>query len=290
MGVRTRDRGEFPENKLPGTRGVSGGDRSLRITAALLTLVVALGAGVAQGKKKKPGALPPPPDVPGHVNYLARQLYGLPLDESAPITSQIQTLVVDHLKEWLADRAPSDVEIRRELENVFAKLRYPFFGQPAVFDEPWKGGILIGAGYTLGWSDYDRVNVIALFEHREAKTRLAALTNFVPRTDLHYTFLSTPGTEDFRFIVYGTRLGKSQPRMTAILYSFDGQTLKSLWETHDIYDGKMEAGRDRVVIRYLKEDEYIRETAAGRKPPRHEAVYRITPKGLEIETDHEIRF
>ncbi len=282
---------------------MSGLDRTLsavifRRAVLLLAVVLVLGifgVGLAQGKKKKRKTLPPPPpDLPGQVNYYARQLAGVPLDESAPLTDKIQKLVMDHLQEWLAGRAPADVptdvQVRRELENVFAKLHYPFFGQPAVFTSLWKGATLIGAGYTLGWTDYDRVNVLALFENREGKTRLAALTNFVPRTDLHYEILPVPGSGAFRFFVYGTRLGKSHPRLTAILYAFDNEKLNNLWEARDVYAGKMEVTADKAVIRYLREDEYIRETAERRKPPRHEAVYRITPQGLELETDREIPF
>lgn len=279
---------------LPKRNWRSAGIRWVRYVVGLLALVGLvglLGARVAQGKKKKPKTLPPPPaDLPGHVNYLARQLRGVPLDESSPVTSQIQKLVVDHLQEWLANRTPSDVEVRRELENVFSQLHYPLFGHPAVFAQRRKGRELVGAGYTLGWTDYDRANVVALFERREGKARLAALTHFVPRTDLHYEFLPSAGFEDFRFFVYGTRLGKSHPRLTAILYAFDGQSLKSLWETPDVYDGKMDVGQDKVTIRYLKEDEYIRETGRGRKPPRYETIYKVTPQGLELETDHEIPF
>lgn len=265
--------------------------RSILVLIALVAAIGLGGLGAAYGKKKKTKALPPlPPDIPGHVNYLARQLYGVPLDESGPITTQIQKLVLGHLEEWLSNRAASSVEVRRELEAAFSQLHYPLFGQPAVFAQSWKGGLVIGAGYTLGWTDYDRANVVALFEHRDGKTRLAALTNFVLRTDLHYEFLAGAGSDDFRFFIYGTRLGKSHPRLTAILYTYDGQTLKSLWETHDVYDGKMDVDRDKVVIRYLNEDEYVRETSHRRKPARHEAVYKITPQGLVLETDREIPF
>lgn len=270
------------------------GSSKFAIVRCLLVLMIAVGVvglGVAQEGKKKPKTLPPPPaDLPGHVNYLAQQLYGVPLDEAGPVTDQIQKLVLDHLQQWLADRPRSDVEARRELESIFSKLHYPLFGQPAVFHRPWRGGVVIGAGYTLGWTDYDRVNVLALFDRRDGKTRLAAVSNFVPRTDLHYEFLPALGSDAFRFFVYGWRLGKSQLRLTAILYAFDGQSLKPLWETHDVYDGKMDVGPDKVVIRYLKEDEYVREVAHRRKPPRHEAIYKLTSQGLELEADHEIPF
>jgi hypothetical protein len=149
---------------------------------------------------------------------------------------------------------------------------------------------VIGAGYTLGWSDIDRTNVIAIFSSRLGHSRLVTVTNFVPRTDLHYAFPQEPEGGDLRFFVYGFRLGKSQPRLSAILYSFDGQSLKSLWEAHDLYDGKINVGKDKVVIRYLNEDEYIHEMAEGRKPPRHEAVYAVTPKGLEVQSERDIPF
>src|SRR5438874_9973463 len=103
------------------------------LPAYAIALWSSAGAGAAQAKKK-PRTLPPPPaDLPGHVNYLARQLLGVPLDESQPITGQVQKLVVDHFEEWLGSRAspagsparsnesPGDVQVRRELESVFAQ-------------------------------------------------------------------------------------------------------------------------------------------------------------------------
>jgi hypothetical protein len=254
-----------------------------------VAVLCVLGAGISsagQGKRKAR----PPADLPGHINYLVRQLYGVPLDESDAITGGVQKLVLDHLQQWMSNRVPDDVEVRRQLEAAFAQLHYPFFGEPAVFEVPWKGGLMIGAGYTLGWSDYDRVNVVALFEGREGKCRLIDLTHFVPHTDLHYEILPPLKWDDFRFFVYGNRLGKSQLRLSAILYALQGDKIKSLWEIHDAYDGKMNFEKDKVTIRYLKEEEYIREQIHGRKPPRHEAVYLLTPEGVQIQSEREIPF
>jgi len=266
-----------------------GAASKLRVILLLGAAVCVVGVGVARSGQRRPKA-PPPADLPGHINYLARQLYGVPLDESDPITGQIQKLVLDHLAGWMSNRVPSDVEVRRELEAAFAPLHYPLFGQPAVFAAPWNGAVMIGAGYTLGWTDYDRVNVIALFEAREGKSRLVAVSNFVPHTDLHYEVLPPLKWNDFRFITYGFRLGKSQLRLTAVLYALQGGTLKSLWEVHDAYDGKIEVVKDKVTIRYLKEEEYIHEQAEGRRPPRHEATYLLTPEGMQIQSDREIPF
>jgi hypothetical protein len=255
----------------------------------LLALAPSLLANaVAQVKKKTPP--PPPTDLPGHVSYLGQQLPGVMLDDATPITGEIQKLVLAHLQEWMADRMPSDVEVRRQLEMAFSELHYPVFGQPAAFARPWKGQVVIGAGYTLGWNDYDRTNVIAIFSSRLGHGRLVTVTNFVPHTDLHYAFPEEPEDDVLRFFVYGFRLGKSQPRLTAILYSFDGQNLKSLWEARDLYDGKMEVEKDKVVIRYLREEEYAREQAHGRKPPRYQTVYTLTPAGLQVQSEQEIPF
>jgi hypothetical protein len=224
------------------------------------------------------------------VNYLAQQLQGVMLDDSAPITDEIQKLVLDHLQEWMADRSPSDVEVRRQLEMAFSELHYPLVGEAAAFAQPWKGQVVLGAGYTLGWSDYDRLNVVAIFSSRLGHSRLATVTKFVPRTDLHYAFPQEPEGDALRFFIYGFRPGKSQPRLTAIFYSFDGQNLKVLWEAHDVYDGKMDVEKDKVVIRYLREEEYTREQAHRRKPPRHQTIYTITPGGLEVQSEQDIPF
>lgn len=250
-------------------------------------MTVVLAVGIAEGKKR---ALPPPTGLPAQINNLAKQLRGVMLDDAGPITSQIQKLVVDHMVEWMADRTPTDVETRRELESVFSLLHYPLVGMPAAFAQPWKGQTVIGAGYSLGWTDFDRQNVVAIFTSSGGKSHLVTITNFVPRTDLHYEILPQLSWDDFRFFVYGNRLGKSQERLSVILYSFDGQNLKPLWEKQDIYDGDMDVTKDKVTIKYLKEDEYVEAVQRHRHPPRHLATYQLTSAGVELSDDHEIPF
>ncbi len=264
---------------------------SRRAKHALVLLAVAAGllvGAAAEAQKKTPP--PPPADLPGHVNYLAQQLPGVMLEDATPITDEIQKLVLAQLQEWIADRTPSDVEVRRELEMAFSELHYPLFGRAAAFARSWKGQLVIGAGYTQGWTDYDRTNVIAIFSNQLGRSRLITVTNFVPHTDLHYAFLQEPEGAALRFFIYGFRLGESQLRLTAILYSFDGQNLKSLWEAHDLYDGKIEFAKEKVVIRYLIEEEVAREQAHRRTPPRHQTVYAITPAGLEVQSEQEIPY
>jgi hypothetical protein len=266
--------------------------RSRGLTLLVLVAVgMALcGAGLAAAKEKKAAAPPPPSDLPEYVAYQAWKLRGKYLDETTEITSDIEKRVLDHLQEWIAERNATNVEVRREMEAAFARLRYPTFAWPKCFAEPWKGGVVIGAGYTLGWTRNVRTNVLAIFERRDGKTRLVTVSHFVPYTDLNYEFVPSQDSGDFRFFVYGTRPGKSHPRLSAALYAFDGASLKTLWETHDVYDGRMEVADSSVTIRYLKEREFIQETSQGRTPPRYEAVYKIAPQGLEIETEREIPF
>ena len=249
---------------------------------------IILGIGTAQGRKEKKQG--PPADLPGHVSYLATQLYGQDLEDSEGITNEIQKLVVGHLETWIENRTPSAVQVRREIEYVFSKLRYPAFGEAAVFEASWKGENLIGAGYTLGWSDIWRRNVVVLFANRNGHTQRVALTTFVPRTDLHYVILPPSASGDFRFVIYGSRLGMSNPRLTAALYSFDGQNLQSTWETRDLFDGKLSLQGNELVIRYLKENEFVRATAEGHYPPRYQVTYTITPQGLELSSEHEIPY
>jgi hypothetical protein len=254
----------------------------------MLLLVTALfGVGTAIGKKK---AQPPPTGLPARINELAKQLPGVMLDDAGPITGQIQKLVVDHMSEWMANRTPTDVETRRELENVFSLLHYPEEGMPAAFAQLWKGQTIIGAGYTLGWTDFDRQNVVAIYANSAGKSHLVAITNFVPRTDLHYVMLPQLAWDDLRFFIYGIRLGKSQPRLSVVLYSFDGQNLRSLWESRDIYDGRMDVLKDKVTIRYLKEDEYVQAVEQKRQPPRHLATYQLTATGIQLVDDYDIPF
>jgi hypothetical protein len=274
----------------------SGKMASLRRWLRTLTALVVMGmilapAGALARKKKAKDKPPPVSDLPNYLSYQAWKLRGVHIDDSGPITAEIQKLALEDLEQWFA-KSPepkTDVDVRRELERIFYNLRYPTSAIPSCFAQPWKGAVLVGAGYTLGWTNYNRMNVFALFEQREGKTRLAAVTNFLPFVDLHYEFLPSAG-DNFRFIIYGTRPGKSQPRLSAVLYSFDGQNLQSQWQTQDVFDGKMEVEEDKVTIRYLKENEYIREQAHDRNPPRHEATYQVTPQGMEIVSDREIPF
>jgi hypothetical protein len=261
-------------------------------TGLTLTILVRLAIGV-HGKCQDVASAAPSSASPEQIGGLARQLYGSPVDESAPMTGQIQDLVLTHMKQWLAAQTsgPSDVDIRRELERMFAQVQYPIYAWPAVFARPWKQATVYGVGYTLGWSDYDRSNVIAVFFHDGGQAHLATVTHFVPHTDIHYAFMaSSPSEEDFQFLVYGTRLGKSQRRLTAILYSFNGQTLKTLWQLQDAYDGRIRVAPDALTVRYLNENEYVRAMALHHRPPRYESVYKPTTKGMELESTREIPF
>ncbi len=236
--------------------------------------------------------------LPNQVNSLARQLYGVPYYEAGDIPGKIETLVFGALTKWLNGKAPwnpeaaygLDVQVRMQLENYLSKLHYPWYGEPSVFVRKWQDKELIGAGYTLGWTRFDTVNAFALYEHRATETTKVAETDFVPQTDLHYAFLQPGAHGDFRFIIFGSMHGQSQPRLTAILYSFDGKTLKDLWERPDLYDGKIAVTPQTVTLRYLKEPEYVQAVEQNQLPPGYEAVYRVTPEGLRLETERQIPF
>jgi hypothetical protein len=266
-----------------------------RISALLVFVMLFAASGLARAQA---GANQHPADLSDQINKLARQLYGEPYYAAGAVPGEIQKLVLGSLSGWLAQNAalqarstyPLDVRVRMQLEDYFLRLRYPWFARPVTFVRPWKGEQLIGAGYTLGWSDFDRVNCVAVFEREASRTNLAAVTNFVPQADLNYAFLPDSSSGDFRFIVYGYILGKSQPRLSAIAYSFDGKRLKDLWEKKDVYDGKITVTPQSVTIRYLVEDEYVQATQQNQLPPGHEAIYRVTPQGLALETDHNIPY
>jgi hypothetical protein len=262
--------------------------RRLRWSGIGVGLLAVLAVSAAQGRNKKESG--PPADLPGRVSSLAMQLYGQDLEDSVEITDEIQNLVVAHLEAWIANRSPNVVQVQREIESVFSKLRYPAYAEAAVFASPWKGEELIGAGYTLGWSDIWRTNVVVLFSNRNGHTQKVAFTPFVPRTDLHYLLLPPSASGDFRFIIYGSRLGKSHPRLTAALYSFDGKSLRSSWDTTDLFDGTLSAQGNEIVIRYLKEDEFISQTAEGHLPPRYQITYTVTPQGLELSGERVIPY
>ncbi|MGH9355984.1 MAG: hypothetical protein ACRD10_07630, partial [Terriglobia bacterium] len=263
------------------------------VAAVAMVLLLACVAEARSSKNRER-----PQNLPDRIDRLARQLEGVRVYDAGLISNQIQTLVLGSLAAWISRNVSSDaafqypleVRVRRQLEQDFSDLHYPLFGRPAVFVRSWKGGELIGAGYTLGWSDFDRVNTLALFNASAGASRLAAVTNFVSGTDLHYGFLPPSASGDFRLLVYGNRLGKSQPRLTVALYVFDGKSLRQVWQRQDLYQGKLRFTPQSVTLTYLIEGEYIQAVQQGQLPPRHEAIYRIAPGGLTLETERLIAF
>ena len=268
--------------------------RFAAVAAALLICATA-----ASGAPKKPKKAPPPDDLPTQVSKLARQLWGVPLDESEPLTSQVEKLVLDHMTQWInahppdadsavkAGNTPYNEKLRHEVESVFANVRNPNYATASTFLQSLRGKPVVGVGYTLGWSDFDRANVVALFEANDGGYQQMAVSHFVPHTDLNFQFLQPPiGVSDqLWFLAYGTRLGKSSPRLSAMLYTFDGKALQSLWRTTDVYDGRISFVGGRVMISYLKEDE-LRQAILDHTPAmRHEAAYQVRPKGLEVQYD-----
>ena len=257
------------------------------VLAVLLAVAIALGMGTAEARKKESK---PKPGLPDHVSSLGKKLYGLDIEDAKTITDEIQKLVVGHLSTWIADRSPNIVEVRHELEQAFSKLEYPAVGTPSIFIAPWKDVKLIGAGYTLGWSNIWRINVLVIYENQNGRTREITTTSFVPRTDMHYAVMDPLPNGDFRFLAYGWRLGMSHARLSAVLYSFDGNTLESQWKVENLFDGKLTASNNTVVVSSVDEDEYIRQTQQGRLPSRHETTYKLTPEGLQLESAREVPF
>lgn len=268
-------------------RGTRRKVRSAGILAALMVVAVAFGLGTAQARKKQ---AKPQPGLPDHISSLGKKLYGLDVEEAKPVTDEIQKLVVDHLNTWIANRSPNIIEVRNELEQAFSKLESPANGTPSIFIAPWKNVNLIGAGYTLSWSNIWRVNVLVIYENENGKTREVTTTDFVPRTDMHYAIVAPSPGGDFRFLAYGWRLGMSHARLSAVLYSFNGKTLASQWQVDNLFDGKLSANNNTVTISYVDRDEYVRQTQQGHLPPRHEKTYKVTPEGLQLESEHDIPF
>lgn len=268
-------------------RGTRRKVRSAGILAALVIVAVAFGLGTAQARKKQ---AKPEPGLPDHISSLGKKLYGVDIEDAEPVTDEIQKLVVDHLNTWIANRSPNIIEVRNELEQTFSKLESPANGTPSIFIAPWKNVNLIGAGYTLGWSDIWRINVLVIYENQNGQTREVTTTNFLPRIDMHYAIVAPSPDGDFRFLAYGWRLGMSHPRLSAVLYSFDGKTLESQWKVDNLFDGKLNANNNTVTISYVDRDEYIRQTQQGHLPPRHEKTYKVTPEGLQLESEHDIPF
>jgi hypothetical protein len=262
----------------------------------VLAILAILAAGIAASAKKKGRS---PAGVPAQVAQLGQQLWGVPLDESGPLTGQIEKLVLDYMNQWLAAHPPDAhpapgettyvLKVRSEIEGLFAGLHSPVYAYGDTFERPYNGGQLLGAGYTLGWSDFDRANVIALYDLRNGTVQQVALTHFLPDVDVRFHFFNPPAAAagQFWFLIYGTRLGKSSPRLSAELYSFDGKTLKSLWTIKDVYDGRFSfpAAESRVVLSYLKEDELTQAIASNGQVARHEAAYHVAPGGMDLEYD-----
>jgi hypothetical protein len=293
----------FPVNPPPSqlimayALAISGFSASVRRHAMSLPILVLLVSTTAFGQQAN--LSPPPADLPGHIAYLGKQLWGVPLDESAQLTSQIEKLVLDHMGPWLSSHPPGagsaaqsgavpyDVKVRRELERVFGELHYPFDARCAAFEKPFGTGDLVGLGYSLGWTEFNRASVVALFQVTGGTAQQVAVTHFVPYVDLQFQLLTpAPSAADqVWFLGYGTRLGKSHPRLSAALYAYDGKTLETLWQKTDIYDGRISFSGDRMTINDLNQDEFEQAVAAHTPVVRHETTYRVGPKGLEVESE-----
>lgn len=275
-------------------KGRSAPGRSRRGLILLLVAFLAAAPGALAKKKKRQ-----PPDLPTRIASIAQQLWGVPLEESQPLTSQVEKLVLDHMDQWFVSHPPEGqppagdepyaVAVRQEIEGLFADLHYPLYANVNSFGRPFGDGRLLAAGYTLGWSDFDRANVIALYQIHGTAVQQVALTHFLPDVDIRFHLFDPPPSAagQFWFLTYGTRLGKSNPRLSAELYAFDGKTLKSLWKVQDVYDGKFSfpPASERVVMSYLKEDEFTQAIATNQQVTRHEAAYHVASDGLDQEYD-----
>ena len=205
----------------------------------------------------------------------------------------IQDLVLKHLEhyvsEQLASSSVSPAELRREMENrVFGDVKWPVNAVVKTFLRPWKKDALLGAGYSLGWTEQNRYNVVALYLIQNGKIRQIKILNFEPGADLNFKWLATSDPNEMWLLLHGLRKGKSHPRLALQLFVFDGNDLRAVWKKRDIYDGKFQVEEGKIVVTHYNEEEFAREIRYKRLPPRYRTVYRRIESGMELEEENVI--
>lgn len=88
--------------------------------------------------------------------------------------------------------------------------------------------------------------------------------------------LHSPRAGEVWYLVWGRRIGDTAARLRVHLYSFDGRTVKKIWERDGLRGGAVRVSEDRIILDYDVPFE------GGRLPPTPKVeVLRPTVNGLE---------
>ncbi len=267
----------------------SAGKWKAAIAVLVLGLLVAPAGVEAKKKPRAKSAAELARPTSHYITTWSQTLVKYDLEDSRKMNLHIRELVFRHVEQYINRQeaaSVSPVEVRREVERLFDGVRWPVNVIVKTFLKPWKQERLLGVGYSLGWSEQNRYNALAIYSLEEGKMREVSVLEFVPGPDLQpFGFVPTQNPDEWLLLVHGFRKGKSHPRLSAALFAFDGKQFRSVWEKRHVYDGKIKVENGNLVISFYQEEELIREALYRRLPPRYRAVYRRQDSTYVLDTE-----
>ncbi|MFQ5663803.1 MAG: hypothetical protein ACE5HL_08225 [Terriglobia bacterium] len=176
----------------------------------------------------------------------------------------------------------SKEQLEEKLGRVVAWCGYPQPESITVLSWGEKDHPVYVVAYTMPfcYSVIDGRSFIGVFGPQiGGYVLLASVEDPLPDRYIRLLALNIPGVHRVAFLAYGTRWGDAHTRLTAIAYVFDGKQLKSIWSRRDVPRGELKLEQGTIVL-YSVND-------MVRPWQERTEVYRITPKGIELETASE---
>ena len=268
---------------------MSAGKWKAAIAVLMLGLLAAPAGVDAKKKSKSKSAADLARPTSHYITTWSKTLVKYDIEDSRKMNLHIRRLVFGHVEQYLNGQeagSVSQVEVRRQVERLFDGVKWPLNVIVKTFLKSWKQERLLGVGYSLGWTEQNRYNAVAIYSLGGGKIREVSVLEFVPGPDLRpFDFVPTENPDEWLLLVHGFRKGKSHPVLSAALFAFEGGQFQPIWEKLHVYDGKLKVEDGNLVISFYQEEELIREAHQRRLPPRYRAVYRRQDSTYVLDTE-----
>ena len=184
--------------------------------------------------------------------------------EHEEVTSQLRTIVKDRIKALLS-RSDNPEDLRKAIADVQGRLAFSSWGPDATnvpfaerFEIYGQPGLTVAFVIVRGGAAIpDTLPVLQFYTKEWGEWKLRAETD----TDFHgCTFtvanLESPIPGQSWWLVWGQTIGDTGARRRVRLYSFDGESLKTLWARDGLSAGDISVGKDHrtILIDYYRNE------------------------------------
>jgi len=207
-----------------------------------------------------------------------RDRVGIEVNLTLPAVGDLLTNAI--LKSLNANSQPQAEELARRIKAALQVGPAEPGNEAEAFVLPFGNSPtpLYVVAYNIAFCAVCTRSWLGAFGRKDGRYSLIAMDpNFLPNQSITVVPLMIGGSNEVRFLVYGTLWGDTRNRLNAVAYRFDGHALKEVWSRIGLPRGSLEIKARTIILSYLVDP----------RSPQDEKreTYLVTPTSIELQKE-----